>query len=111
MTTIRIWRPAYRAFMMGGNVHTPICADVEALGPYDLGKGFQGYVVTDTYKGCSRVVCAESLGVIGDTLESVRADVGRCKDVAFMRKQVAEAKIEGETATVMDAEAFWRPVH
>lgn len=102
---IRVWRPCYRPFMMGGDVHAPVAALLPAVGPYKLGKGFMGYIVRKS-DGTFAIVEKTSGGVVGDTLGQVQADIKK-GDIKVMRKQVAEAIKRGKEATLVDADVFW----
>ena len=106
-STITIWTLAYRPFIMGGDVHAPVGARVAALGPYDLGKGFEGYVVIDPFTGASAVAEASSGALVGPDLSSVRADIAAA-DEAVMRRQVEESLETRKKVHVLDAEAFWK---
>lgn len=90
-TTKRIWVPGYRPFVMGGSVHYVIACDVEVEGPFALGRGIKGYTA-EAPNGTKVVVDAVSLGIVGNSLEAVKADVKAAESVAIMRKQQQEAK-------------------
>jgi hypothetical protein len=94
LTIKRIWVPGYRPFVMGGHVHYTLAADIECEGPFDMGKGIEAYTATSP-TGKVLVVDSVSLGVIGPSLEEVRADVAEA-DIATMRKQQDEAKLHYE---------------
>lgn len=103
---IRIWTQCHRPFMMGGDVHRPIATVVNAEGPFDLGKGFKGYLITNP-KGNVSVVEAESGGIVADSLDAARKDIADCADLTAMKKQVAEATERGKYAENMTPAEFW----
>ena len=105
MTTITIWTQAYRPFMMGGNVHAGIKTQVEAEGPFDLGKGYQGYLLTAPW-GETFVAEAQSGGLIGPDLETVRADVKEA-DPEVMKGQIEWALKELKGCTAEAPAKFW----
>jgi hypothetical protein len=75
-------------------------------GPYDLGKGFRGFVVPFP-DGHGAVVVTEGGSIVGSTLEQVRADIAACEDVAMMRQQVAEGEKQAAEAVEIPAAKFW----
>ena len=105
-TIIRIWTECYRPFLLCGNVNQPIAAQIEAHGPYDLGQGFEGYLVIAPF-GKTFVVEKESGGIVGASLDVVREDIVACPDAALMKGQIENAKKRGRTAQEMDAKQFW----
>ncbi len=106
MPKIRVFTKAYRPFIMGGDCHAPIAAEVEALGPHDLGKGFQGYLVTSP-SGKTHVAEATTGGFVGESLDAVRQDVAGCDDVAMMQGQVAMAAEKAKSAELLPPDEFW----
>jgi hypothetical protein len=108
----QIWTYGHRPFVMGGSVNYLLACNVECSGPHKLGKGYEGYVATAPN---GKTFVAESLtgAIVGDTLESVRADIKAAKP-AVMRKQVddALARMRNERQQgnyeVKDADFFWR---
>ncbi len=105
MTKIRIYTECYQPFRMGGNLREPIACTVEAFGPFDLGKGFEAYVVCDPD---GRTVVAEAIsgGLVGDTIENVRKDVEEGNEAA-MARQIDEGKQITARARDIDAGEFW----
>ena len=103
---------SYRPFVMGGPTCSYIKCDVSAEGPYDLGGGYQGYLVTAP-DGTTYVADAISGGIVGPSLEAVRADIQQ-GDPEFMVRQVEEAKVGISKATLLSPDEFWalfRPQH
>lgn len=106
-TKIRIYCKAYRPFILGGNVNAMLATTVEGQGPFDLGKDFKGFVVVSP-SGESYVVEAESGGVVGKTIESVRKDIAECKSINVMLKQIVDCVKESKEATTVSAAEFWQ---
>ncbi len=102
---ITIWVPCYRPFIMGGDVNRPVKCEIEAQGPFDIGKGFKAYLVS---KPGGRFAVAEATtgAIVGDTLEEVRADI-KDGSAAVMRKQVAESAIQVARAFTVEPDEFW----
>lgn len=98
-----IWKRKYNPFKMGGNPHYNIKTEVEGYPAVKLGKGFEGIFI----KG-SGVYELKSGALVGDTVESVRADIGACGDISFMRSQVDKAAKELEAAKEVSNEEFFR---
>ncbi len=102
---IKVWTLGYSPFIMGGNVNAPIMAEVEALGPFDLGKGYSGYLVTSP-TGKTFVAESETGAFVGPDIESVRADV-RDADPKVMWEQVEEAKKLLVDVRYLSPKEFW----
>ncbi len=103
---ITIWTRAYRPFIMGGDVNQPVCCDVQAEGPFRIGKGYQAYVVTKP-SGAQTVAEATTGALIGPSLASVRSDMKTAK-LSVVRDQVAGAAVEGRSAVKLPAAQFWK---
>lgn len=100
---------AYTPFGLGAPLWRPMSAEVEARGPYDLGKGFTGFLAKNPNKPEeTHVIEAESGGFVGTTIAEVRKDIENCPDITMMRKQVAKAKNEAAGATRVTADEFWK---
>jgi hypothetical protein len=102
---IKMWTQAYRPFILGGNVHAPLACKVLASGPYDLGKGYTGYLALSP-QGKSYIVESTTGGIVGNTIEEVRADI-KDAHVGVMRKQIAEALEQAKKAHVIPENEFW----
>ncbi len=92
----RLWTYGHRPFVMGGSVDYVLACDVECTGPHKLGKGYEGYLATAP-NGKTFVGEATTGAIVGDTLESVRADIAVAKP-AVMREQVKHAAEEVKQA-------------
>jgi hypothetical protein len=96
---------------MGGSVNYVLACDLECTGPHKLGKGYEGYLATAP-NGKTFVGEATTGAIVGDTLESVRADIKAAKP-AVMREQVKNAADEMKRAReqmsleVKDTAFFW----
>lgn len=102
---VRVWRPCYRPFMLDGDVHTPVCADLPVEGPFELGMGFEGYVAAKP-DGSFAIFEKISGGWVGDSLDGVKADIRRAA-LSTMERQVREATKKGKTASLVTADKFW----
>ena len=100
-----IYTECYQPFRMGGDLRQPISCTVEALGPFDIGKGFEAYVVCDP-DGKTVVAEAISGGLVGDTIENVRKDVSEGNDAA-MARQLDEGKEVMARSRHIEADEFW----
>jgi len=108
--TLRIvWHRTYQPFIMGGNVHSTISALLECVGPYDLGKGFTGWLTTAP-NGRTFVSENRSHGTVGETIEQVRKDVAE-GDAEVMRVQIIEHSQEGKDIKPSTPEQFWEALH
>ena len=103
---MEVWMYQYRPFTMGGSVYQPVKCDIPALGPYDIGKGYEGYVIVSP-DDRTFVVDAISGGVVGPSLTQVREDVEQ-GDPDMMAEQVAGATELAAKAVWVDVETFWK---
>lgn len=102
---LTVWTAAYSPFMMGGNVNAPIKTEVEAGDKFDIGKGFEAYLVVSP-KGKTHVVEAKTGAFVGTTIDEVKADI--CAgDMKVMRKQIKAAREEFKKAIPLTNDEFW----
>lgn len=102
---IKAWTTNYRPFIMGGDVNAPIMAEIEASGPFDIGKGYLAYLIVSP--SGKTFVCESVTGaIVGSTIEQVKDDVksGTKKD---MDKQIDDAKSMVKRAYMASADEFW----
>ncbi len=106
LVKLTIWTRGYRPFILGGDVNHPVCCDVEAEGPFRLGKGYWGYIVL---KPSGEQVVAESTtgAVVGPSLAAVRRDI-KTAEVSLMRDQIAESGVKARSAVKLPAAQFWK---
>ena len=104
-TTVEAWNWGYFPFSLGGPPHRRVKATLPAEGPFDLGGGYQGYLITSP-QGKTRVAEATTGAIVGDTLEQVRDDIAQ-GDPEIIAQQVAKAADDGEQASNISAEQFW----
>lgn len=83
-----------------------IKCEIEVQGPYDLGKGFQGYVALSP-KGKGFIVEIASRGIVGDSIETVRKDIEE-GDIEVMKEQVKQGIQDFKLATEVETSEFWR---
>ena len=102
--TLRVWIQHYEPFQFGGDVHRPVCCDLEVGEPSDLGGGYEGYLIA-LPNGKTAVVESLSGGVVGLTIEEVRNDIA-AGDGPTMAAQVAAAVNEGKRARLIDKQKF-----
>ena len=103
---VDVWTAAYTPFIMGGDVNAPILTTVPAAGPFDLGRGFKGYLVTAP-SGKTFVAEATTGAFVGPTIESVKKDIAKCTDIMLMKMQVSEAAELKKKARRVAPERFW----
>jgi hypothetical protein len=102
---MKIWTMGYFPFTLGGDVHRPICCDVEVSGPHDLGFGYQGYVATSP-NGRTFVAESETGAIVGPSLSDVINDISQ-GDPSIMRKQIEKAHETAKRAEELSPDRFW----
>ncbi len=102
---MRIWTEAYRPLIMGGDCNAPIICDVPVTGPFDLGKGHQGFLAVSPNR---KTFVAESItgAIVGSTVEAVRKDI-KIADEAVMEEQVTSARRRVLRANTVSRDEFW----
>jgi len=103
---MKVFTIAYTPFVMGGSVWQPVCCEVKVDGPYDIGDGFQGFIVTAP-NGKTFIAEATSGAFVGPDLKSVRKDI-KIGDKALMSKQVVRAVSDMKRAKEIKPSEFWR---
>ena len=102
---IKIWIPAYRPFIFGGNVNAPIECLVIAFGPFDIGKGLKAHVVIAP-SGKTFVAESETGAIVGSSIQDVRKDVSEGDD-QVIRDQIEWARQVVKDAVYVTAAEFW----
>lgn len=106
-TKLTMWTHVYRPFILGGSCNYILGTEIEEYeGPFDLGKGFTGFLVT-TPSGATRVIESTSGGIVGDTLNEVRADISTTPSKQAMQRQVDQAIAISKKVEKVDLSAFW----
>lgn len=82
-----------------------IAAELEVEGPYDLGKGYSGFIATSP-KGETFIVERSTGGFVGGSLEEVRADVKKASREVLAKQMEEQLKVAA-TATLLKPKAFW----
>lgn len=102
---IWLWRRQNQPFAFGGkNRNIGAKINIRGFEIRDLGKGFKGIFISNgPAAGVYELV---SGGLVGDDPEQVMADIEACEDIEFMKKQVDDAKLEGEHAEIVSDVAF-----
>jgi len=90
---------------MGGNVNAGIKTEDDVLGPFDLGQGYEGFLFCSP-GGRMGIIEGATGGMVGDTLEKVRADIAAA-DPEVMKKQILWACDQVKGATMMPRLEFW----
>ncbi len=103
---MRIWTRAYTPFIMGGDCYAPIICEWPVDGPFDLGKGYQGFLAISP-GGQTFVVEAETGGIVGSTVKAVRQDI-EVADSVVMEAQIIAAKQAVLRARTVTSVEFWR---
>lgn len=103
---LTVWTRAYRPFLMGGNVHTPVATELEVDDPVDLGNGIQGHLLTSP--GGTTIVAEASTGAfVGPDIETVKKNIADANEEVITR-QLDAAKKLFETADHVTEEEFWQ---
>ena len=101
-----IWTENYRPFIIGGDVNAPIMCNIDVLGPYDLGKGFQGWLFA-TPSGKTLVAETQTGAIVGSTLEEVKNDIESASDTD-LKENIEHAKRRVARAYMASEEEFWK---
>ncbi len=93
-------------FVLGGrhNWH-PVGTRVPTTGPFPMGRGYQGLLVTAP-NGKTFVAEASSGAFVGSDLIGVATDI-HVGDPAVMKRQVAEAREMAASISWVDPDTFW----
>lgn len=111
----RVWTRAYSPFIMGGDVHQPICADLEVLGPVTLEKKIKGRTNTVTFyqtmspKKKVYYIEKRTGGLMGSSLLQIQKDFDSA-DPAVLREQLVKMEEYGKTARPVSSGEFWERV-
>jgi hypothetical protein len=103
-----VWKKSYRPFILGGDVNAMLGVEVQVGEKFDLGGGYEGYLIANPFTGETRVAEATTGAIVADTLEQAREDVKTgdpevmAEQLALAAKVVADKKID-----VVSAEDFW----
>jgi hypothetical protein len=103
---MKIWTEAYRPWIMGGDCNAPISCEMDVIGPFDLGKGYQGFLAISPL-GKTFVAEGETGAIVGSTIEDVCNDI-KTADEAVMEKQNAKARERVLYATPVTQDEFWK---
>jgi hypothetical protein len=104
MPKITVFARAYRPLTVDGKTYFLIKTKVEAKGPYEIGNGFEGYIITN---GKIKFIAEATTGAaIGGTLKEVREDI-KNGDMKLMKEQIKEAKKNLKEAKSVSTKKFW----
>lgn len=102
----KIWTLGYFPSTLGSELWQPVGCEVPAQGPFDVGKGYQAYVIVSP-NGTTFVAESETGAIIGPSLDEVRADIAAGEE-AVMRKQIEEARVKAARARPYSPQDFWK---
>ncbi len=103
---MEVWTYGYFPFTMGGDVWRPIKCDVSvAAGPFDLGAGYEGYLIVSP-NGTTFVAELITGAFVGPNIESVREDILN-SDIEMMKENIDHAKKDFKKATIETQDSFW----
>jgi hypothetical protein len=105
-TKLKIWTQGYQPFIMGGDVHAPLGAEVEVGPIVEVGKGIQVRVV-QAPPGKECVAEVTTGAIVGTSLEMVRDDIAVAAPAVILQ-QLEQAKQELLKVRWLTAEEFWR---
>lgn len=106
--TMRVWTKARvgSIWSLGGTPSTKLIAtQLEVEGPYDLGKGYSGFIATSP-KGETFIVERSTGGFVGGTLAEVRKDVKKAKAEVLAAQMTKQMEVAA-TAKLMKPKSFW----
>lgn len=98
-----IWKRRYEPFRIGGNPNRLIKTEVKGYDPIALPKGFQAIFIEG-----EGVFELSSGGLVGDSIETVAADICASDDLDYMKSQIVIAQKERDKATLVSNEEFFR---
>lgn len=105
--SVRVWRPNYAPFILGGDVNQPVCTNLVPDEVLNLGKGVRVGVFNHPRGG--RVVFEMSSGgVVGQNVNTVRNDF-ETGATRVIRQQILDAVEQGKKARMVDIEEFFKP--
>lgn len=106
MVKHKIWTMYYNAFTMGGSCERPMLAEVDCTGPYDLGKGYIGYIAVSPLTANTYVVESTTGAIVGNALGQVKYDIAVASE-EVMKSQIEDACKLVSKAEHITAEVFW----
>lgn len=106
MKTRTIWTMLYNPFVMGGDVNTPIATEIGYQEEKDIGKGLKAFSFY-TPKGVLRIAESATGAIVGDSFESVKADI-KSSSIRIIRKQIKLAKVQASNAHKLSKEEFFK---
>ena len=101
-----IWTRGYRPFILGGDVNAPLGTTIKVGELFELGDGYQGYLVANPNTGTTYVVEVQTGAIVGPDLETVRQDIKEA-DSKVMAAQIGKAMEDQEKVVVQDPTEFW----
>jgi len=91
---------------MGGDVNAPLGTLVEVGELFDLGQGYQGYLVANPNTGTTYVAEVQTGAIVGPDLQTVRQDIEEA-DPKTMAAQIGKAMEDQEKVVVERSDKFW----
>lgn len=102
---MKVWTQDYQPFRLGGDLHAPMSAKVHALGPFDLGQNYWGYLIAAPW-GETFVAEEDTGAIVGFTIKQVQEDI-KAGDPGIMKAQVEAAQRLKMKAIQCSTEDFW----
>lgn len=103
---IRVWTQAYRPFIMGGDVHQPVCTELDCTAAIEVAKGVYVHGVISP-RGKAYFVESQSGGIVGDDFDTVKEDANSAP-IEEILQQLQEQTKRGQKACPITPEEFWR---
>lgn len=91
--------------MLSGNVHAPIATDIPVIGPFDIGKGHEGYLAASP-SGKTYVIEKLTGGIVGSSLDDVRKDIEEA-DPEVIKEQFQWALDYAKNCDHLPPKDFW----
>lgn len=106
ITKVLAWIPRYRPFIMGGDVHAGIKAELQVVDTLDVGQGHKVHVVKAP-NGVSFYVETECGAMMGNDLMMILEDVKQ-GDPEVMKGQIEQGRKDRDRAELShDLVYFW----
>jgi hypothetical protein len=106
VNTLIVWTEGYNPWIMGGDCHAPIGTSVAVGERFDLGGGYEGYLIANPTTGETFVAEAKTGAFVGPSLASVRKDIEAAAP-AVMREQIKAAADRMLKMQILPSDDFW----
>jgi hypothetical protein len=102
----RVYMEAYQPFRLGGDLRRPVATVLDAVGPFDIGKGYEAFIVYSP-AGVTRIVDSKTGAFVGEDLKTVREDIAQ-GNVEEMADQITASKVRSDYAEDVAPAKFWQ---